>query len=587
MASDASLKLHDDSRIGVIGGGPAGAFFSYFLLEMVQAVGLRVHLDLYEPRDFSEPGPRGCNMCGGVVSESLVQSLEGEGIHLGPDVIQRSIDSYFLHMDGCRVQIATPLQEKRLATVHRGGGPRGIKANIRGGLDGYLLQRAIQQGAHWIRARVDKFDWDDGRPHLRTQSDQQSTYDLVVVAVGVNAPTLKLFESAGIPYRGPRTTKTCLCEFCFSRDLIRRNLGNSVHVFLLNIPRLEFAALIPKGDYVTLCMLGADIDRELVRAFIDRREVREVLPPDWQPPDDFCFCSPKISLSSAIRPFSNRIVFVGDCGTTRLYKDGIGAAYRTAKAAAGTVVFHGFTTEAFQQHYWPICQKIRNDNVLGKTLFAVTRQIQRHRFARRGLWRMVCKEQGRALGPTRMSTVLWDTFTGSAPYGSVLLRTFHPAFLGRFAREMLFPVHHVWLQKKREDVMKSSSLGGVYHDGEVICRQGELGECMYVIQEGEVEVTRRESDKEFCLGILKAGDFWGEAGLLDREHVRTMTARAIGDVCVLSIEKRTFLTHIREDPLFAIKIMRRMSRRIQELESTLVRTVDPAFKGSAVNPSNK
>jgi len=177
-----------------------------------------------------------------------------------------------------------------------------------------------------------------------------------------------------------------------------------------------------------------------------------------------------------------------------------------------------------------------------------------------------------------MSTVLWDTFTGSAPYGSVLLRTLHPAFLSRFAREMLAPVHQVWLQKEREGVMKSSSLGGVYHDGEVICRQGELGGCMYVIQEGEVELIRREGDKEFCLAILKAGEFWGEAGLLDHEHVRTMTARAVGDACVLSIEKRTFLAQIREDPLFAIKIMRKMSRRIHELESTLVRTAEPAFR---------
>jgi hypothetical protein len=40
-----------------------------------------------------------------------------------------------------------------------------------------------------------------------------------------------------------------------------------MHVFLLDIPRLEFAALIPKGDYVTLCLLGDDIDEELMDRF--------------------------------------------------------------------------------------------------------------------------------------------------------------------------------------------------------------------------------------------------------------------------------------------------------------------------------
>jgi len=50
--------------------------------------------------------------------------------------------------------------------------------------------------------------------------------------------------------------------------MIRRELGYSMHVFLLDIPRVEFAALIPKGDYVTLCMLGDNLDKELVAQFI-------------------------------------------------------------------------------------------------------------------------------------------------------------------------------------------------------------------------------------------------------------------------------------------------------------------------------
>jgi flavin-dependent dehydrogenase len=47
------LALDDGSRIGVVGGGPAGSFFSYFLLEMSRRVGLDVAVDIYEPRDFS------------------------------------------------------------------------------------------------------------------------------------------------------------------------------------------------------------------------------------------------------------------------------------------------------------------------------------------------------------------------------------------------------------------------------------------------------------------------------------------------------------------------------------------------------
>lgn len=77
-------RLVDGSRVAVIGAGPAGSFFSCFLLSMAERAGLTLDVDLYEPRDFRRPGPQGCNMCGGIVSESLVQNLAMEGISLPP-----------------------------------------------------------------------------------------------------------------------------------------------------------------------------------------------------------------------------------------------------------------------------------------------------------------------------------------------------------------------------------------------------------------------------------------------------------------------------------------------------------------------
>jgi hypothetical protein len=279
---------------------------------------------------------------------------------------------------------------------------------------------------------VDGLTWDEGRPRLKTQSGAEETYDLVAVCVGVNSAALKMFEAAGISYKAPPATKTYISEFCFGRQTITRELGTSMHVFLLNLARLEFAALVPKGDYVTLCMLGEDIDRELIESVVGSREVKQCLPANWTMPKDYCHCSPKISIGSATRPFADRVVFVGDCGTTRLYKDGIGAAYRTAKAAARTAVFKGISATAFEKNYWPICKSIKNDNRLGKFVFAVTRQVQKHDFARRALWRMVAREQLTTSRNRRMSSVLWDTFTGSAPYRDVLLRTLHPAFMAQF-----------------------------------------------------------------------------------------------------------------------------------------------------------
>jgi hypothetical protein len=133
------------------------------------------------------------------------------------------------------------------------------------------------------------------------------------------------------------------------------------------------------------------------------------------------------------------VLFIGDCGITRLYKDGIGAAYRAAKAAANAVVFAGVSRQAFLEHYWPACRKIRNDNRVGRLIFAITRLIQKWRWARRGLWSMVLREQHHQGGARRMSSVLWDTFTGSAPYRNVMLRGMHPAFGINLLWNTLFP----------------------------------------------------------------------------------------------------------------------------------------------------
>jgi CRP/FNR family transcriptional regulator, cyclic AMP receptor protein len=96
---------------------------------------------------------------------------------------------------------------------------------------------------------------------------------------------------------------------------------------------------------------------------------------------------------------------------------------------------------------------------------------------------------------------------------------------------------------------------------------------MYVIQEGEVEVIQRNGDKEFCLAVLKPGDFFGEMALLENE-VRPATVRAIGNAYILSLEKRTFLHRVHEDASFAFRIIKKMSQRIRQLETALVRTAD-------------
>lgn len=426
-----SSTLEDGSRVAVIGGGPAGSFFSLFLLDMLDRTGTNVDLDIFEPRDYSVPGPVGCNMCGGIISESLVQNLAAEGINLPSSVVQRGIDSYVMHTDLGAVHLKTPLDEKRIAAVHRGSGPRTVKEVKWQSFDGYLQSLAVQKGANVVKGRVEEIARVDDGFIVKAKGGEPRRYDVVGVSVGVNTAALKLFEGLDLGYKAPPTTQTAIREYYLGEELIAQYLGSSMHVFLLDIPRLEFAAIIPKGDYVTLAMLGQDIDAELLKSFLTTPEVQECFPPGWAWDQQACNCSPRMSLRAATQPFGDGILFLGDCGVTRLYKDGIGAAYRGAKAAASAVVFHGASEEALRRYYWPALVKMDRDNLIGRFIFTVTHLIQKSRLLRKAVVRMTSSEQKPDVTWRPMSMVLWDMFTGSAPYGDILIRTMHPIFILR------------------------------------------------------------------------------------------------------------------------------------------------------------
>jgi flavin-dependent dehydrogenase len=438
--SNGQFKLEDGSRVGIIGGGPAGSFFSYFLLDIAERIDLDIKIDIYEPRNFFFPSPMGCNMCGGIISESLVQNLATEGINLPPEIVQRGIDSYTLHTNEGSVEIGTPLQEKRIAAVHRGCGPKDVKETKWGSFDGFLQVLVLEKGANLIQSKVENVQFQNGLPEIIQTTNDSKPYDLVAVAVGINSSLLNKFTDLATGYKPPQKTRTLIREFYLGEETIAKSLGNSMHVFLMEIPGLEFAAIIPKGDYVTLCMLGRGLGTELLDKFLKSRDVIRVMPEVLLRKIESCKCSPSINISGAIRPYSDRMVYIGDSGVTRLYKDGIGAAYRTAKAAANTVIFEGIGSRDFQKYYWPVCRKINQDNFIGRIVFMVNKLNQKISLTRATILRMVREEQQSDNSNKYMSLILWDMFTGSSPYLSIFLIGINPVFLFRFMKSFIVEI---------------------------------------------------------------------------------------------------------------------------------------------------
>ncbi len=113
-------------------------------------------------------------------------------------------------------------------------------------------------------------------------------------------------------------------------------------------------------------------------------------------------------------------------------------------------------------------------------------------------------------------------------------------------------------------------LGKKYTKGDVIFRQGETGDCMYVIQKGEVEAIAEADGREVRLRTMGKNEFFGEMALFEKE-TRTATIRATKPTRVLTIDKKNFLGGIHEDPSLAFRIVQTMSHRIRDLTERLAK----------------
>ena len=119
-----------------------------------------------------------------------------------------------------------------------------------------------------------------------------------------------------------------------------------------------------------------------------------------------------------------------------------------------------------------------------------------------------------------------------------------------------------------------AGLGKQYQDGEVIVRQGEAGNCMYVIQEGTVEVVAVSNGQETFLRELGPNDFFGEMALFE-QATRTATIRSKGPSRVLTVDKKSLLGGIHDDPSLAFRLVQTMSHRIRDLTDRLANYEEP------------
>jgi hypothetical protein len=107
-----------------------------------------------------------------------------------------------------------------------------------------------------------------------------------------------------------------------------------------------------------------------------------------------------------------------------------------------------------------------------------------------------------------------------------------------------------------------------FENGDFIFREGDLGTTMYIVHEGKVEIIQEIAGAEQKLTVLEKGDFFGEMAVLE-SLPRTASARAVGEVQLLQINSATFSQMLKDNPEIAVRMMRKLSRRIRETDTML------------------
>jgi flavin-dependent dehydrogenase len=365
---------------------------------------LNLEVIIFEARDFNRPGPGGCNKCAGILSSTLVRDLEKLDLHLPPEVIQSEINAYVLHLGGAELLIRRPDPFRRIISIYRGGGPRLGNPPLAHSFDGWLLEQARSRGASVRRARVQTIR--PGVFPVLATAREEIQADLVVLATGVNSRA-PLDPAWG--YRPPRTEVMAQDEVSMPAGL----LDDSAHIFIDHPPGLIFGGLIPKGRYANISLLGRNLPPDAVGEFLEGHGLTTLFP-DGAPV--LCGCTPRVPVSAAPLCFADRLVVVGDAAVTRLYKDGIGAAFKTAEAAARTAIERGVARQDFASGYYPTCRRIAADNRYGQLLFSLWSLRQQSLFLWNTWQHTILAEAARPQTSQIHTLALWGMFTGDDSY---------------------------------------------------------------------------------------------------------------------------------------------------------------------------
>jgi flavin-dependent dehydrogenase len=333
-----NLKIVDGSTIAVIGGGPAGSAAAIKLIKEAAKKGMKIRVVIFEGKDFD----RHYNQCVGVLShpirEIFEQSLE---MPFPEQLIKREISGYVLHPAN-----NTPLELT---------GERGTYATRRILFDRFMLQTAQELGATVIRSRVTDIELNNGGDVKIYAEDKFIRADAVVGAFGLDDGIAAVTEHASrhaFAYkRPPKVLNTLVAKAHIDLNMLQERFGSKIHAFIpLELKKIEFGAITPKGDHIIINIAGRNLTSADMDNFLDYPPVSRLI--KGLNLTGLDYYKGKYPIRPAGGIIGDRFAAVGDAtGLIRPYKGkGINVALETGAKAAEIMIKNGISASALSAY---------------------------------------------------------------------------------------------------------------------------------------------------------------------------------------------------------------------------------------------
>lgn len=414
-----SLGPLEQGHVVIIGGGPGGTACALALQRMAAEMGREIRITVVEGKQFV--GEMHYNQCVGVLSPPLPELLWN---HLGvkfPYLLFRSaISQYVIHT--AREQIT--LTDKTQHSI----------ALRRVQYDAFMLETVKNRGITVVPARAMDLEFHDEHVVVYTDNSPFEA-DVIVGAFGMDDGSTAMFNRL-TPYRPPHALSSIVTKYHPSPEDMK-TFGTSIHAFLPANPKIEFGGVTPKGNHLTINIAGSDVDADLMIAFLNQPEVREVLPKfngDIEfNPLELQFYKGRFPRSLARGYYGDRYVLVGDAaGLVRAFKGkGVTSAVLTGIRAAETILQHGISEQAFFNHYCSLNKDITQDLPYGQVMRQFTIFLAHYR-----LLDPVIRA---AKHNPQLQSALFDAVSAHAPYRQVIKQSLH--------LDIMMAVLRAWIKK--------------------------------------------------------------------------------------------------------------------------------------------